>query len=380
MTYLNNAATTYPKPPAVVDAVARALREPPVDPGRSSGREDVVAACRRELAHLLSVNDPSRVILTPSATHALNLVIRGLLSGNRKAHIVTTNLEHNSVLRPLEHLVEQEEAEISYLAPDDDGRVSALEFLARLRDETALIAVNHASNVTGSIQPVESIADMAAEAGIPCLIDCSQSAGCVDLDYSELPGKVFVALAGHKGLYGPTGTGALVVPDEQLTQLLVGGTGIQSERRLHPPQLPLRHEAGTPNLPGLAGLAEGVRFVRSEGVHRLGEHRAELIHELRGRLGEIEGVRRSPLAGNDGRAGVVSFTIAGWDPEDLGFALHESFGIVTRSGLHCAPRIHSSLGTTPRGNVRISVGAFNTMEDVSRVCEALEAMSVSCAR
>ena len=357
--YLNNAATTYPKPMAVVDAVRAALMAPPAEPGRSGSGVDPTRACREALAELFGVVESRRVILTPSATYALNLVIYGQLLSRPGSHVVTTVLEHNSVLRPLAHLRRSHGIATTYLEPLTDGRVDPASLLEAVRPETQLIAVTQASNVTGCIQPVEEIARLAADLHIPFLIDASQSAGAVPLEHGGLPGRIFIAAAGHKGLFGPMGTGALIVPDDELAQVMVGGTGVQSDNPLHPNELPIRYEAGTMNLPGIAGLTAGVRFVLARGVESLGQHRHELIRLLRGQLRTIDGCRLSPLAEDDGRAGIVSFTLNGWKPDDLGFALRDSFDIETRTGLHCAPLIHRSLGALPDGSVRASAGRLS---------------------
>jgi selenocysteine lyase/cysteine desulfurase len=238
--------------------------------------------------------------------------------------------------------------------------------------DTRLIAVTHASNVTGSIQPVEEIAALAAEADVPLLIDASQSAGAIPLTYRRLSGRVYIAFAGHKGLLGPPGTGGLVLADgKDLPQLIIGGTGVRSESLFHPPELPLRHEAGTANLPGVVGLLAGVRTACARGVKTEGAHRHHLVERLRSQLETVGGVRVLPLARNDGRAGVVSFTIDGWTPEEVGYALQKSFGIITRSGLHCAPFVHRVYGTTPLGTVRASVGRANTEEHVDVLAAAV---------
>jgi cysteine desulfurase family protein len=379
-TYLNNAATTFPKPLRVLEAVRASLENPPVEPGRSASRIDPVEACRQELAQLFHVPAAQQIVLTPSSTFALNLVIGGLLRGQSGGHCLTTVLEHNSVLRPLEHLRRSQRLDLTYVEPGGDGKLDPHELLSYVRDDTRLIAVTHASNVTGCIQPIEDIASRAADLRIALLIDASQSAGAVDLDYVALPGRVFVAFAGHKGLFGPMGVGGLIVPDDRLAQIFFGGTGVFSENPLHPTELPIRHEAGTMNLPGIAGLAAGVRFVRERGVDELGRHRNGLVHGIRRRLDPLPGIRLSPLADNDGRAGIVSLAVEGWSPDELAFLLHEVFGVETRGGLHCAPKIHRGLSTSPAGSVRVSVAAFNTEDDVDSLVTALESTArVPCA-
>jgi cysteine desulfurase family protein len=374
--YLNNAATSYPVPDAVRGAVVAAMREPPVEPGRThTAAEDPLGACRNRLAQLTGLETPTRVALFPSATHAINCVIHGVMRDG--GHAVTTDAEHNSVLRPLSHAAAEWGVQVTHLSGDGRGKVDPETLRHRVRSDTKLIALTHASNVTGVVQPVEEVARVAAEHEIPLLVDAAQSAGVLPVEPHRWPGRVFVALAGHKGLYGPAGTGALLLPDDRLKQQVVGGTGIRSESSLHPPTMPLRHEAGTPNLVGLAGLTAGVAWVLEQGVEVLAGHRAQLAELLRQGLDDLGGrVSLVPstdsLATPDRCCGVVSFTARDLEPRELGFALQESFGMVVRTGLHCAPRIHPALGTSPGGTVRVSVGAFNTRQDVEQLLNALQ--------
>ena len=373
--YLNNAATSFPKPKSVICAVHSALSRVMHEPGRVPGREDPLLSCRKALATLFGVADPNQIALLPSATFALNTVITGLLEEG--GHAISTILEHNSVLRPLEHMSRFRDVSLSFVAPGNDGCLSAEEIRRHIRAETQLIVVSGASNVTGAIQPIEELADIAAKASIPLLVDAAQSAGVVSYNYQNLPGHVFLAFAGHKGLLGPAGTGGLIVPDATLKQMVVGGTGIRSESLLHPEALPLRHEAGTPNLPGIAGLEAGALYILEKGIDALSEHRHELVGAIRSGLQEIPGIRLSKLAHDDGRAGIVSFVSSSMPPDELGFTLFEAFGITLRTGLHCAPRIHESLETSPLGTVRISVGPFNTMSDVRYLVHSLKKVCLS---
>jgi len=369
LVYLNNAATSYPKPPEVVAAVHRALNLPPGDASRGGGGVDDRSVCRQSLATLLGVQTPEQVALLPSATVAINLVIDGLLAHG--GHVVTTVLEHNSVLRPLAHHEHHRDVKVTYLDPKSDGSLEPCCVRDALTPETNLIVVTHMSNVCGAVQPVDDIADVAAAAGIPLLIDASQSAGCITFSHESLPGRVFVAFAGHKGLLGPTGVGGLVVADDALPQTLVGGTGVRSESVLHPEDLPLRHEAGTPNFPGIAGLSAGVRIMRDRGVENEGQHRDQLVRCVRERLEMIDNVHLLPLAGEDGRGGIVALTVAGWSPEALGYTLRESFSIECRSGLHCAPRAHEFFGCGRSGTLRLSFGTGNTTDDAEDFMAAL---------
>jgi cysteine desulfurase / selenocysteine lyase len=373
--YLNNAATSFPKPESVVSAVSRWLREPPADPGRdATAVPDPLSACRAELAGLFGAQDPLQVALLPSATQALNLVLNAFLAP--ESHVIATMLEHTSVLRPIVHRERDRQVRSTLVRPEASGQVSPDVVAGAVRPETRLIVVTHASNVTGSIQPIEELAVVAAAAGVPLLIDTAQSAGTVPIDHRSLPGCVYIAFAGHKGLLGLPGTGGVVLaPDVELPQLVVGGTGVRSESLLHPPELPLRYEAGTPNLCGIAGLLAGVREVRARGVEREGAHRHGLVMRLRSGLERMSGMRVLPVANNDGRAGVLSFLVDGWTPEEIGYLLLQSFGITTRTGLHCAPLAHEVYGTAPLGTVRASVGWANTEDDVDALVEAMATLA-----
>jgi cysteine desulfurase / selenocysteine lyase len=368
--YLNNAATSFPKPTSVIDAVFGALSNEVSEPGRGTGGNDPISLCRGTLATFFDVADPDRICLLPSATYALNTVICGLLWDG--GHAVSSVLEHNSMLRPLNHMAEDRGASVTLVRVGREGQIDPDEVRGAVRKDTRLIAVTHASNVTGAIQPIDELAVVAAEADIPLLVDAAQSAGAVPLSHASLPGRIFVAFAGHKGLLGPTGTGGLILPDNTLRQTVYGGTGIRSETPLHPGSLPLRHEAGTPNISGIAGLRAGVSYILGNGVDAIGKARDKLVCAMRDALEPLPGLSLLPLPNRDGRAGVVSFITRNHPPEEVGFLLHEVFGISVRTGLHCAPLIHEQMGTAPLGTIRASVGPFNTMADVERLTTALE--------
>lgn len=373
MIYLNNAATTFPKPPAVLEAVGAALSRAPAHPGRGGGGEDGLLACRRLVAALLDVDGPERVALLPSATHALNLAIGGLAGAGD--HVVTTCLEHNSVLRPLTHGSAEGRLEVTHVPAGAEGCVRALDVEREMGPRTRLVVVTHVCNATGTVQEIEEIAGVVARRGAALLVDASQSAGVVPLSHRSLPGRVFVAFAGHKALLGPPGVGGLVLADDRLPQAIVGGTGVRSEEVLHPADLPLRHEAGTPDYPAIAGLAAGVRLVLEQGVEAEGVRRGQLVRRLIDGLESIPGIAFSPGTGGDERVGIVAFTLAGWTPGDLGDAILRSFDIEVRTGLHCAPLVHEALGTGPLGTVRASVGWATTTSDVDALAKAVAAIA-----
>lgn len=376
LVYLNNAATSYPKPISVTDAVRRCLESPPVEPGRTSSSGDPLKPCRETLAALFGCNDPNRVALLPSATQALNLAIRGLAEAQSSGVIVTSVLEHNSVLRPLELLRRTGRFSVRFVRAEADGRLKPEALRRALEGGAAFVVVTCASNVNGALQPIEELAEIAAEARVPLVLDAAQSAGGVPISHADLPGRVFIAFAGHKGLLGPAGTGGLILADEQLPQLVVGGTGVRSERLSHPGELPLRHEAGTPNLPGIVGLEAGAREVLNRGVGELGEHRHRLVREARSALAQVSSVELLPLPENDGRAGIVAFNCSGRSPAEVGYTLAEVFALEVRAGLHCAPLAHRLLSgqRSPGGCVRASFGPFNTSNDVRQLISALDSM------
>ncbi|HEY3281600.1 MAG TPA: aminotransferase class V-fold PLP-dependent enzyme [Armatimonadota bacterium] len=373
--YLNNAATSWPKAPGVPEAVSAALQAPPSDGRRQGGRaDDCLEQCRCRIAHLLGVPDADRVVLTSGATEALNLAVWGvpLTHGSR---VVTTVAEHNSVLRPLYHRSRPLRCRVTHVAVSPDGELDTSGFERALADGADLVAVTHVSNVTGRAMPVSELFRASKAAGAVTLLDASQSLGHLDVRPDEL-GADLVAFTGHKGLGGPQGTGGLyVAPYLELAQIRVGGTGVRSELLAHPQEMPLRLEAGTPNTPGLAGLAQALQWHEFEGVAARGRV-ADRCAALRQGLSELPGVRL--LGAGTSPAGIVSFTVEGWPVEDVGQVLLESFGVTGRTGLHCAPLIHGPLGCAPWGTVRLSAGPFTTEDEVAAAVSAVGSIAV-CA-
>ena len=373
--WMNNAAGSFPKAPGVVEAVRDALSAPPREPGRHAGDDDGAnpfEESRRLLASLFGVPDPERVILLPSATIALNTAVHGCAPHGGR--VVTSALEHNSVLRPARLYSKGMGSELEILNPGPEGVITPEIVGGALAAGTAAVVLTHGSNVTGAVQPVEAVAEVCAERGVPLIVDAAQTAGCVRLDAGALPGRVFVAFAGHKGLLGPPGVGGLLVPDDEMAPLLVGGTGHKSESLTQPPGLPIRYEAGTPNTPGVAGLAAALRYIDERGIESLGEAKALLVRELLSSLPRIPGIKLTPSPSRDARVGIVSFVHDSWAPTELAHLLRESFGVETRGGLHCAPLVHEIQGTAPAGCVRLSVGPFNTLDQVGMLIEALSAI------
>ncbi len=375
MIYLDNAATSWPKPPSVAEAVAACLTAGG-NPGRSGHRKSIEAAglveeARELVARLLGAGDPARIAFAPNATHALNVALYGLLHpGDR---VVTTTLEHNAVMRPLRHL-EQQGVEVATVPCSAEGvDLDALE--AAVRQGARLVVTTHASNVTGSVLPIAAIGTIARRHGVAYLVDAAQTAGVVPIDV-DTDAIDLLAFTGHKGLLGPTGTGGLYVREGiALPPLVRGGTGSDSAREVQPGFLPDAYEAGTQNVVGLAGLAAGVRFVLDAGVDRIWQHERTLVSRFVERAAGIPGLVVHGLSSASNRCGVVSFTLERMSPSEVGQLLEDSFGILARVGLHCAPAAHRTIGTSPDGTVRFSFGWYNTEDEVDAAAEAVRAIA-----
>jgi cysteine desulfurase / selenocysteine lyase len=381
LVYLDNAATTFPKPDAMHDFMADFYRRCGVNPGRTGcdlamEAEAVIHGCREKLSALFNGSlvdsgrapDPDRVVFAMNATGALNLMIRGVLGPGR--HVVTTCLEHNSVLRPVNHMVELGAA-ASFVSCDDEGFIDPADVRRAIRPETALVIVNHGSNVLGTVQDLAAIGEVCREAGVPLGVDAAQTAGVVPIDMAAC-GISFLAFTGHKGLFGPTGTGGLcVAPDARIERSLWGGTGVRSAERLHLEEFPWRLEAGTLNLLGIAGLSKGVDWVLAHGVEALRAQELDLLGLLQEGLAGIPGVTQHGTRRLDRRTAVLSVSVDGFDAGDVGTFLDVDHDILTRTGLHCAPLAHERMGTAPAGTVRFSLGPWNTREDVARAVAAM---------
>lgn len=374
LVYLDNAATTWPKPESVYLAADRFARNVGGNPGRSghskaleSGRE--VLRCREALASLLGVSDPSRIVFTKNATEALNIVIQGRL--RRGGHVIITSVEHNSVWRPVRALKELG-VEFSIATCSPEGTLDPSQVAKLIRKDTRLIACTHASNVLGSLIPVEEIARIASEHEVPLLVDAAQTAGRYPI-HVEASGIHYLAFTGHKELFGPQGTGGLyVAPGWEVEPLTYGGTGSLSESAEQPSFLPDRYESGTLNAWGLAGLLAGVEFVASHGVEAIREHERALTERL---LEGLEALGKATVYGPrswEERIGLVSFNLDGLSSSELAYLLDEEYGICVRSGLHCSPLAHNTAGTLREGTVRVSFSALNTLEDVDYLIGALE--------
>lgn len=369
MIYLDSAATTMQKPPAVARAASYAVGHM-ASPGRGGHRPAMLAAeaafsCRQAAAELFGLSEPERVVFTLNATHGLNIAIKSLVKPGDT--VLISGYEHNAVTRPLYAMdgVAVKVADSPLFQPDRAYK----RFEELLTPEVTLVVCNHVSNVFGYILPVERIANLCAIRGVPFILDASQSAGTIPIRMEEL-GAAFIAMPGHKGLYGPQGTGILLCGAET-KPLLEGGTGSLSAVQTMPDFLPDRLEAGTHNIPGVAGLLEGLRYVMRRGEENIMAHERALTFQAAEGLGRIHGVKVFASARPVCQAGVLSFTVRGMDCEMVGERLGEA-GVAVRCGLHCAPLAHQSAGTFETGTVRASFSAFNTPLEVERFVHIME--------
>jgi cysteine desulfurase family protein len=382
MIYFDNAATSWPKPPEVLAAIANCVADAGGNPGRAGHRLSIAAArivehTRELLAGFFHADDPSRIVFTHNATHALNIALYGLLQPGD--HVVTTSVEHNSVMRPLRDL-ETRGVTVTVVGCAPDGTLSLGDVRQALRPETRLIVATHASNVLGTVMPIAELAATAHAMGARCLVDASQSAGALSIDV-ERTGVDLLAFTGHKALLGPTGTGGLFIrSDLELSPLMRGGTGSDSDREFQPEFHPDVHESGTLNVAGLAGLAAGIRFIGDIGIDAVTAHERVLASLFREQVSGIPGVCVHGPTDAASRCGVVSFALAGVSPSDLAQSLDDSFGIMARAGLHCAPAAHRTAGTFPAGTVRFSFGWFNTADEVQTAATALADLAAWASR
>jgi cysteine desulfurase / selenocysteine lyase len=376
--YLDNAATAFPKPREVLDKMVETYSRLGASPGRGSydlsvEAEQIVVETRRKLARFFGVPDPDRVIFASNATDALNLAIQGILEPGD--HAVSTRLEHNSVLRPLFHLKERGWIDYDLVPFDGQGFVDPVDVARAIRPNTKLAVVSHASNVLGTVQPVEQIAGICAERGVPLLIDTAQSAGLVPIDISSWHAGA-VAFTGHKGLMGPTGIGGLAIsPELNIRSTRFGGTGVESWSPTHTQTYPHRLEAGTLNLLGVMGISAGLDCLQKEGVAAIHEREMALVRRLHDGLSSLHRVVLYGSAPSDRHVPLLVCNVEGVNPSDVGAILDGDYQIAVRTGLHCAPLAHSGLGTNPGGAIRFGLGCFNTQQDVDSALVAMEEIS-----
>ncbi len=372
--YLDNAATSYPKPEEVYQAVDHFQRNIGASPGRgtySRAREadEILFETRTSLATLFNISDLTRIIFTANVTESINLALKGYM--NDGGHVITTAMEHNAVWRPLKRLEHERNVKISILECPGGKEFDMDQLVGLIQQDTRLVVINHASNVTGTLMPIGKTGKICSEYDLPLLVDAAQTAGVYPIDVQEMKISL-LAFTGHKGLMGPTGTGGLYIsPGVELQPLKEGGTGGESLLEHQPDHLPDRFEAGTLNAAGIAGLGAGVRFILDQGIDTIRSHEVDLIEYALKRLNKIPGL---VIYGPDkakNRTAVISFNYTNVAPEEVTYVLDEVYDIMARSGLHCAPQAHRAIGTIDGGTVRIGFGFFNKREEIDLLISAL---------
>ena len=374
MIYLDNAATSFPKPEAVYVEMDKCLRTYCANPGRGSHTMSVISATtvtttRERIANLLKIEDNLNISFTKNATEALNIAICGSLSSGD--HVITTCMEHNSVIRPLKTLEKYGGVRLSIVSADGLGRVDPQEIRRSINRRTKLIICTLSSNVNGIIMPVEEIGKIARDNGINYLIDASQGLGSIELDINRVHANM-VAFPGHKGLLGPQGTGGLYVASHiKLKPLLRGGTGCRSELLYLPEIMPDKLESGTLNTPGIAGLGAGLEFIQKNGIDKIRKKKDELTVRLFDGISRINNIKMFSSGSVEENSGIVAFNFEGVDSTEVSYQLDKQFKVECRAGLHCAPLAHSHFRTLNSGIVRLSVGCFNTNAEVDSVIQSI---------
>ena len=377
--YLDNAATTWPKPESVYQAVDHFNRHMGGNPGRGSHGKTLEAAgilldAREAVARLLGIPHPSRIAFTKNVTEAINTALRGIL--NPGDHVIISSMEHNAVARPLTTLSRQG-VSVTRVPCASDGTLDPAFIDKSWRKNTRMVCLTAASNVTGTIMPIEEAGRICREKEGIFLVDSAQSAGVIPT-HAEKQYIDILAFTGHKALYGPQGTGGFYLRTGiNMRPLMEGGTGSLSELTVQPDFMPDQFESGTPNTPGIAGLEAGICYISEKGISVIREHEVKLMDALMDGLSQIKGLVMYGPAASRSRTGVISFNLGDWECGELSHILHQKAGIITRSGLHCAPLAHGTMGTTRQGTCRASIGWFTTDKDIQRLLETLDQLSGS---
>lgn len=379
MIYLDNAATSYPKPEKVYQEINRCMREYCANPGRGGHAMSIAAGmavinAREILSSFFNIKNSMQLCFTKNATEALNTAIKGYLGEGD--HVITTNMEHNSVIRPLKTLERDNKIELSIIEGNEYGEIDPEDVRRAIRPNTRLIVSTLSSNVNGIILPVKEIGSVAKEMGVVYLLDASQGAGSLKVDVEEM-NIGMLAFPGHKGLLGPQGTGGLFVREEvKLHSIFEGGTGSNSENPYQPDIMPDLLESGTLNTPGIIGLGCGVDFINSFGLENLKLYKYMLTKRLIDGVQEIRGVKLYSRDGLEQNSGIVALNFEGLESSEVSCELDKVYAIATRAGLHCAPFAHAAFGTLRTGIVRFSVGCFNTIDEIEHTLEALRKIGV----
>ena len=378
MIYLDNAATSYPKPERVYNEIDRCMREYCANPGRGGHFMSIAAGKAvekvRDIAcRFFNLSSPLQICFTKNATEALNMAIKGCLKPGD--HVITTGMEHNSVMRPLKTLEKYAGIELTVIRGDEYGEVDVQDVGRSIKRNTRLIVCTISSNVNGIVMPVKEMGKLAQENGILFLVDASQGAGTLQIDAKEMRADM-LAFPGHKGLLGPQGSGGLYVRESlNLTPILQGGTGSNSDNLFQPEFMPDSLESGTLNTPGIVGMGCGMEFINSFGLENLRIYKHFLLKRLHEGIKEIKCAKLYNKSDMGKNTGIVAMNFEGVDSTEISYILDKEYGIATRAGLHCAPMAHQVLGTSKTGLVRFSIGCFNTIEEIEKTLDALRKLS-----
>ncbi|MBA1334495.1 MAG: Cysteine desulfurase [Firmicutes bacterium] len=373
--YLDNGATSYPKAPGVGDRMKHFIEDIGCSVNRSGyesdfSTEEVVFETREIIAGMFNFDLPENVVFTLNVTQALNFLIKGILDAGD--HCIVSSMEHNAVMRPLMQLSRMG-VEFTRIQCDEFGRMDADSIRSHIKNNTKAVIVTHASNVCGTVLPVQEIGNICRQNGLKLIIDTAQTAGILDIDFMKLNADA-IAFTGHKGLLGPHGIGGFLISKElasAVQSLISGGTGSLSEFEEQPPYMPDKFEAGTPNLPGIFGLNTALKYINKVGIKGIREKEMELTGLFLNGIGNITGIETVGLRETAGRTAVISIDFVGKDNANIAYLLERDYGIKTRCGMHCAPSAHKTLGTFPRGTVRFSLGHFNTKEEIEYTVDAI---------
>ena len=374
--YLDNAATTFPKPPEVYTSIMNYMMNVGTNPGRgvttaSLAGNKVILNCRYALMELFNFDKVENVIFTPNITTSLNTLIKTVVKSGW--HVITSTMDHNASLRPLNSLLEKGIIELDIVPCTIDGVINIDDFINTIKPNTKLVVLSHASNIIGSIQPLEAIGKICKDKGIFFIIDSAQTAGVLPLDFYKLNCNA-LAFTGHKSLLGPQGTGGFLIDDnlnEVCTSFMEGGTGSLSSSIIQPDFLPDKFESGTLNAPGIAGLLEGINFINTQGIEAIRQHEEYLLKRFVDGLLNIDTLKVYGLLDCSKRTATISVNSTKIDNSELGFMLDSDYGIITRTGLHCSPLAHKTIGTYPSGTLRFGIGPFNDIKDINYTLSSL---------
>jgi cysteine desulfurase family protein len=374
--YLDNAATTFPKPSEVYTSMMNYMMNVGTNPGRgvttaSLAGNKVVLNCRYALMDFFNFDKVENVIFTPNITTSLNTLIKTVVKSGW--HVITSSMDHNASLRPLNSLLEKGIIELDIVPCSKQGLINIDDFINTIKPNTKLVVLSHASNIIGSIQPLEAIGKVCKEKGIFFIIDSAQTAGVIPLDFYKLNCNA-LAFTGHKSLLGPQGTGGFLIDDnlnEACTSFMEGGTGSLSSSIIQPDFLPDKFESGTLNAPGIAGLLEGINFINTQGIDAIRQHEEYLLKKFVEGLLNIDTIKIYGLTDISKRTATISVNSTKIDNSELGYILDSDYGIITRTGLHCAPLAHKTIGTYPCGTLRFGIGPFNDIKDINYTLNSL---------